>query len=244
VVHDVLEAFLRRLQKSDSDIDEQRFYEFADQKTGEYFGARTFIEVRYGRVASLDLAEARRRVHTCLANFIGSPIYSWIFMTALRYRDNWMIEPPGYGETRLNGLKAYCKMDFLLPAGDEVTILDWKTGKRDEQKHTAQVMGYAAAANANFGIPLDRIFPRIVYLYPEYGELEVDAGRVDLQGLFGRIERQTRQMQAYCADVDQNTPLPIEKFPLSPSSSSCTWCRYQELCFPDRSSAPPPSSEW
>jgi ATP-dependent helicase/DNAse subunit B len=34
VVHDVLEAFLKRLQKSDSDIDEQRFFLYARQKAG------------------------------------------------------------------------------------------------------------------------------------------------------------------------------------------------------------------
>ena len=37
VVHDILEAFLRRLQKSDSNIDENRFLEFAREKTDEYF---------------------------------------------------------------------------------------------------------------------------------------------------------------------------------------------------------------
>lgn len=37
VVHDIIEAFLRRLQKSDSDIDEKRFIDFAKQKTDHYF---------------------------------------------------------------------------------------------------------------------------------------------------------------------------------------------------------------
>ena len=32
VVHDVIEAFLRRLQKSDSDIDEKRFLQFAKKR--------------------------------------------------------------------------------------------------------------------------------------------------------------------------------------------------------------------
>ena len=58
VVHDVLEAFLRRLQKSDSDIDENRFLEFAREKTDEYFSQKTFIETYYGSQKSIDRDEA------------------------------------------------------------------------------------------------------------------------------------------------------------------------------------------
>jgi CRISPR/Cas system-associated exonuclease Cas4 (RecB family) len=240
VVHDVLEALLRRLQKSDSDVDEARFHKYAIDKAGEYFAAKTFIEVLYGWQEELDMDFARNRIRVCLDNFMGSPAYSWIFMNALRSKDNWMIEPPGYGETRLDGLKAYCKMDFLFPLEKEVAVLDWKTGRKDNHKHRKQVLGYAAAASSNFGIPMEQIFPRIVYLYPEYDELELRVGERDLKEFFEGVHTETEQMYAYCSDIEQNVPKPMDVFPMAPSESICRYCNYQELCFPDRKHITPP----
>lgn len=240
VVHDVLEAFLRRLQKSDSDIDEQRFYRYAQEKAREYFTTKTFLETRYGAVEHIDMDKVYARIRTCLGNFMGSPVCTWIYMNALRNKDNWMIEPPGYGETRLNGLKAYCKMDFLFPLEKEVAVVDWKTGKRDQYKHANQVIAYAAAASNNFGIPMECIYPRIVYLFPEYGELEVTVDESHLEQFYTRVREQTEQMYACCVDIEQNVPRDMEHFPMTPSRHICTYCNYQELCFPERKSVAPP----
>ncbi len=239
VVHDILEAFLRRLQKSDSDIDEKRFYEFARHKTREYFSTKTFLEIYYGQRESVDAEAAYERVAACLRNFINSPIYSWLFMKAMRNRENWMIEPAGYGETRLNGLKAYCKMDFLFPVDDHVYIIDWKTGRRDDYKHTRQVIGYAAAAGSNFGIPHNVIYPKIVYLHPQFDELELTPSQEDLDNLFRMVSEQTEEMLSFCEDRDRNTPLSIEKFPMNPAEYKCRRCNFQELCFPDRDKPAP-----
>jgi hypothetical protein len=233
VVHDVIEGFLKRLQKSDSDIDEQRFFLYARQKTEEYFSKKTFIETYYRQVPVLDRDKAHAKIETCLKNFIGSPIYSWIFMKAIRSKENWMIEPPGFGETRLDGLKAYCKMDFLMPVEADVYILDWKTGMRDEAKHGAQLKGYSAAAAHNFDVPWGRIFPKIVYLFPAYDELELRLDHDGYAAFVATVRRQTDAMLACCGNAEQNIPLAIDTFPMNPSPGMCRQCRYQELCFPD-----------
>ena len=153
-------------------------------------------------------------------------------MAALHDRESWIIEPTGYGETRLQDKKVYCKMDFLLPVDDMVYILDWKTGKRDEVKHSRQLIGYSAAANALFDIPWNRIFPRIVYLYPEFDEMEFTVSREDRERFFAQIQVETTAMYELCSDVEKNIPQPIDSFPMSPSPSLCRQCRYRELCFP------------
>ena len=230
VVHDVLEAFLRRLQKSDSDIDEARFFNFAREKAREYFSSKTFIETYYGALRAPSFDEAFEKISKCLDNFLKGPCYSWIFMKALTNKDNWLIEPPGFGETRLNGLKAYCKMDFLFPVGDEFHILDWKTGGKDRYKHSNQLIGYAAAAHNNFNAPWKNIFPKIVYLYPEFDEFELDL-KEDVSVFFEKVKTQTEEMYGFCSDVNRNVPLPIDAFTLSPSRSNCVYCNFQELCF-------------
>ncbi|MBN2036020.1 MAG: PD-(D/E)XK nuclease family protein [Chitinispirillaceae bacterium] len=232
VVHDVIETFLRRLQQSDNDIDETRFFDYAGNTTTGYFAKKRFIEEYYGH-GSVDPEKARDKVFACLKNFLGSPCYTWIFMKAIRSKENWMIEPEGYGETRLEGMKVYCKMDFLMPVDEEVHILDWKTGARDEAKHMTQLKGYAAAAASNFNIPWNRIFPKIVYLYPAYGELELLLDSGSYSAFIETIKNQTQEMLEYCTDRDENIPLPIDRFPLQASPAVCRQCRYQELCFPE-----------
>jgi hypothetical protein len=229
VVHDVIEAFLRRLQASDSDIDEKRFFQFARRKAEEYFATKTFIETYYGaKTVSLD--DALAKINACLQNFLTSPCYHWIFMKALTNKNDWLVEPPGFGETRLNGLKAYCKMDFLFPVDGVVHILDWKTGKKDAYKHSNQLIGYAAAAHNNFNIPRDKLFPKIVYLYPAFDEFELTL-RDDFCVFFDKVKQQTEAMYALCADVEKNIPQGIEAFPPAPSQGSCAYCNFQELCF-------------
>jgi len=229
-VHDCMEALLRRLQQSDSKIDEERFFKFADDKLREYFSKKTFIETYYGGAETLDVAAASEKARACLDNFLNSPCCSWLYMKAIMNRTGWMIEPPGFGETRLDGMKAYCKMDFLFPVEDEVYILDWKTGNKDPAKHGAQLMGYAVAANSNFSIPWNRIFPKIVYLYPQYDELEISFDEKDLLGFFQTIREQTEQMYSYCKNTEQNIPLDISAFGPSPSPGQCRNCKFQELC--------------
>jgi CRISPR/Cas system-associated exonuclease Cas4 (RecB family) len=242
VVHDVIEAFLRRLQQSASNIDEGRFFQFAREKADGYFSSKTFIETYYGRTASVDREEAFKKISRCLENFIKSPCYNWLFMKAITNKVNWMIEPPGMGETRLNGLKAYCKMDFLFPVENEIHILDWKTGAKDGHKHSQQLIGYAAAAAGNFGIRPNIIFPKIIYLYPEFEEFEVPLKEEDFEAFYGRIRNQTEEMQACCTNVENNIPLPIVEFPMTPSQSLCKFCNYQELCFGKKNAPGKPSA--
>jgi hypothetical protein len=233
VVHDVLEAFLRRLQQSDRDIDEKRFFEFAHSLVKKYFSEKTFIEHYYAYEPQIDMNRVIHKVDICLKNFIESPTYNWIFMVALHNRENWIVEPAGYGETRLNNLKVYCKMDFLLPADECIYILDWKTGHRDEVKHGTQLIGYSAAASSMFSLPWNRIFPRIVYLFPEFDEMEVSISDEDRDRFLTLIKEQTDAMYSWCSDVENNIPLPIDAFTKSPSPSLCRQCRFRELCFPE-----------
>ncbi|MHC4407229.1 MAG: PD-(D/E)XK nuclease family protein, partial [Planctomycetota bacterium] len=74
VVHDVMEAFLRRLQKDVSNIDERRFFHYAREQTRKYFSRKTFLEMYYHQLSSLDIDAAHERIGTCLQNFIDSPV--------------------------------------------------------------------------------------------------------------------------------------------------------------------------
>ena len=68
-------------------------------------------------------------IYKCLQLFIESDRYAWINQQPMEQRHKWVIEPPGFGETRINDLKAYCKVDCMIPTEEGVFIFDWKTGK-------------------------------------------------------------------------------------------------------------------
>jgi len=244
VVHDVMEAFLKRLQKSDSRIDEKRFFEFAEQKMYTYFSRKTFLEVYYKQCSEINTERASRRIAACLQNFIESPAYSWIFMKAITNKLNWMIEPDGFGETRLNGLKAYCKIDFLFPVDDHVYILDWKTGRKNPCKHQKQLIGYAAAVQSNFGIPWHSISPKIIYLFPEFEETGFPVTENVLEEFYNTVAGQTEQLRSFCKDPENNIPKAIEEFPRQPSPQLCKNCNFQELCFPEGLEMPKEAADW
>ncbi len=233
VVHDIMETLLKRLQKSDADINTQKFIEYSHVLAHDYFSRKTFIELHYKKYAAIEMDNVYQKIDLCLNNFLTSSCFNWIFMKALTNKHNWMIEPAGYGETRLNGLKAYCKMDFLFPVDDVIYILDWKTGKKNTFKHSAQLIGYAAATHENFKVPFEKIYPKIIYLSPVFDELEFLLRPNDLETFFETVKHQSLEMYNYCVDIEKNIPRAMEEFPKTPSMAICECCNYQELCLPD-----------
>jgi hypothetical protein len=166
----------------------------------------------------------------CLIRFLESPRFDWIRTRALEKPDDWLIEPPGYGETRIDGMKAYCKVDFLFVVDGRVVILDWKTGKRDEEKHGRQMIGYSAWAMHHLEVEASQIDPVVAYLRPEYDEMTMTPTREQLLEFTEGIRAETEQMYAYCRDVHQNLPLEKSEFPLIENLRFCSFCNFKELC--------------
>ncbi|MCK5053455.1 MAG: PD-(D/E)XK nuclease family protein, partial [Anaerolineales bacterium] len=169
-------------------------------------------------------------VKNSLENLLGSERYPWLCNPAVQRYDRWLIEPPGYGETRIDGMKAYCKVDFLLPVQQELFVIDWKTGKQDEDKHGAQLIGYAAWASFHFETDPQAIRPIIAYLSPDYIELELRLEKKNV-GEFGqRVKVETNEMYAYCLDVEKNIPNEKSTFPRTSNRRICEYCNFRELC--------------
>ena len=144
IVHDVIKVFLERLLVSEKPVNEDKFIEFAKKTVDDTLPKKVFTEVYYGQMPDVDSESIFETVKLCLLNFLNSERYRWIIKEAVSGKDGWVIEPPGYGETRINDFKAYCKVDFLFPVRDKLYILDWKTGK----KSPATTAGSTSAAGS------------------------------------------------------------------------------------------------
>ncbi len=234
VVHEVVQAILGRLLSSTDEIDEPKLLDFASRATAYHVSAKHFIEVAYRQAEVVEPEDLYPKVRLCLENFIHSKRLQWLRSVAPEAGPEWIVDPPGYGETRLDDLKLYAKVDFLLPLKGKLYIFDWKTGQVDPAKHRAQLVGYASWAAYHFESPPDNIIPSIAYLYPTYSEIQETFNMYDLASFTLQVRAQTQEMYEYCSSVDDNIPLDKDAFRLEDNDRICGICNFRGLCYPDR----------
>ncbi|MDR3243468.1 MAG: PD-(D/E)XK nuclease family protein [Elusimicrobiota bacterium] len=229
IVHDIIRDILLRYQKSAKPLNKEKFLKYAYDLTNKYCNDKTFYESYYGtEIVSAD--EIFVKVKSVLDNFLDSARFKWIQENALSESAHWIIEPGGYGETRINNTKAFCKVDFLFPLKDKIYILDWKTGKQDEKKHTKQLVGYSLWASFHFEKSAQDIEPIIVYLFPQYLERSVNINDEIINDFSKTVEEETKEMYDYLLDIEKNIPKDKKEFPKAENSFFCKYCNYRELC--------------
>ncbi|MDA7762276.1 PD-(D/E)XK nuclease family protein [Crocinitomicaceae bacterium] len=229
IAHDVIETLLKRLQKSDSDIDTSRLKEHIVKMVEDTIQKSEFFELYYQKQEELDKESMVEAIYKCLQLFIESDRYAWINQQPMEQRHKWVIEPPGFGETRINDLKAYCKVDCMIPTEAGVFIFDWKTGKNDVAKHRKQLIGYSLYAHNNFGHAEKDIRAFVVYLKGIFDEAELGLQEGEVKQFYETLADDTTEMQSYCTDVNKNTPRSKDEFEMI-DSGLCAYCEFNELC--------------
>lgn len=232
IIHDTIKAFLERLLENEAPVSSEKFLEYARKKTDEYCASKIFTEVYYKQLENVYTHIIFEKVKVGLNNFLGSDRCSWIIEKAITNKTGWVIEPPGFGETRIDGMKAYCKVDFLFPVDSDIFILDWKTGKADEKKHSKQLIGYATWASNNFNKEPSKIFPVTAYLQPQYSESSIKVNMADITAFADTVKTETTEMYAMLKSVEQNIPKEKKDFAMTDNMKICSFCNYRELCFP------------
>lgn len=234
LAHDVIEAILKRLQKSTDVIDETRMKGFVKAQVQKYMLDKVFSEVYYKEKEEIDEGYIIECVFNAVMIFVKSERFEWIRQLPDSSKQQWIIEPDGYGETRIKtdrgDLKAYCKVDFMLPDGKDIYILDWKTGKADEFKHRKQLIGYSLFASFHFENKFDRIIPILAYLKDGYSEVVPEISERDIENFKDDMIAETRAMQNMNLDIENNTPVAKNEFTLTESEGKCKYCEFRELC--------------
>jgi len=233
IVHKVIEVLLTRLKTTSKDIDRKKFFDFSLRTTENNIRTRKFEEVVYGDMAEVEVDALYPKVRESLENLVASDRFDWLVNEAISSSDEWIIDPPGYGETRIGALKVYCKVDFLFPAGDEYHIIDWKTGKPDADKHRKQLIGYSTWASYHFETDPTKVKPKIVYLHPEYQEVQETFNVFDLENFAIQVRAETEEMYEYCRDIEQNIPLDKAEFPMVDDQRICAYCNFRGICYPN-----------
>jgi CRISPR/Cas system-associated exonuclease Cas4 (RecB family) len=228
ITHDVIRDMLQRFQKSSKPINREKFFKYAFNLADKYCKSKIFFENYYnGEIVSTE--EIFEKVKISLKELINSKVFQWIESEALPQSSEWVIEPDGFGETRINNYKAYCKVDFLFPLNDRIYIFDWKTGKPDEKKHSRQLTGYSLWAEYHFEKQACDISPAIVYLYPQYCKKEINIDEKTLVDFTKSVEKETQEMYEYLSDIENNIPKDKKEFTKT-ATKLCNYCNYREIC--------------
>ncbi len=237
IVHRVIEVLLNRLRRTSEEVDRRKFFDYARREAGHRLQTSKFDEVAYGVLPAVEVSDVEPKVRQCLENLLSSERFTQLMTYAVDGSEEWIIDPPGYGETRIGNLKVYFKVDFLFPVGDRYHIIDWKTGKPDPDKHRKQLIGYSSWASYHFDTEPDNVRPAIAYLHPDYKEVEEVFNSYDLEHFSIQVRAETEEMYEYCRDVDQNIPLDKADFPMVDNERICAFCNFRGICYPDKYTA-------
>lgn len=230
IVHEVIEKLFNRLKITEKEIDKTKFLKYAEKKCQNYTRNSTFSEVYYGDRDSIHHQEIYEKVSPCLENFINSKRFNWIKNKAIDYKNNWIIEPPNYGETRIDDIKAYTKFDFLSPVDDKIYIIDWKSGQPDENKDRKQLMGYTTWACFHLEKDPKQITAILAYLKPDYSETIIPMDDFDFKSFYRQVKKETYEMRDYCKNAQKNVPKSKEVFMKTSNEILCEYCNFRDLC--------------
>ncbi|OQY29408.1 MAG: hypothetical protein B6244_04125 [Candidatus Cloacimonetes bacterium 4572_55] len=230
IVHDMMRDLLKRLQRTTKEINRDRFFKYALEKTETYCQRKTFAEVYYNETDKIEARDLIDAINALLTAFLESDRLKWLIEFAAPEKDLWQIESAGYGETRINDLKAYCKVDFLFPVQDRLYIIDWKTGKGNLGKHTRQLEGYAFWAHSHHNWDIEKIMPIIAYLSPEYSEIPIRMYPSYLQTFPESVKKETQEMYEYCRNIKYNIPKDKDIFFAISHTKICDHCNFREFC--------------
>jgi CRISPR/Cas system-associated exonuclease Cas4 (RecB family)/citrate lyase gamma subunit len=235
-VHQTIAEILKELQINGNVIGLADAKEMAVNKFEILVRNKPLIEKRLG--ISLTDGE-REKVHgqikTSMTTFFGSKWLSMMQDMPPGVRNKWLIDPPGYGEFRIEGKKAYAKPDLVFGYRDgRYYLVEWKSGKPHRDQNIVQVQAYLFYANDVMGIPLESTVGVVQYLtYPSEKPIEVEGRLVNPLEMKNKILSELKLIESKCEDVANNIPRPITHFARTEELGYCELCKYREICRPD-----------
>ncbi|MBI9032551.1 PD-(D/E)XK nuclease family protein [bacterium] len=230
ITHDIIRDILIRYTKTSANIDRVKLFTYIHKMIKSYCNKKVFSEVYYKQITKIDLEEIFNEVKQAVINLFNSNRFKWLISKAMESKQEWIIEPGGFGETRFNDLKAYCKVDYFFPLGDEYYILDWKTGHYAPEKHRKQMLAYALWAKDTYQLTSEQINPILAFLLPNYLEIGEPFTLEELTQFNQVIHKETQEMHSFCANIEDNIPLVKDNFPQTDKYIICSFCNFRKLC--------------
>ncbi|MFO7618382.1 MAG: PD-(D/E)XK nuclease family protein [Thermoplasmata archaeon] len=235
-VHQTIAEIIEDLKVNDCVLEPGLARDVAVEKFEILVTSKPLIEKRLGvPFAPDDREKAHQQIRTSISTFYGSRWLAMLRDTDPGSRGNWLIDPPGYGEFRLDGKKAYAKPDLVFTHNDgRHYLVEWKSGKPHREQNLVQVQAYMFYAKDIMGLDLESTIGVVHYLtHPDQEPLVLDGRKIDAAEIKSTIKSEIRLIESLCEDVATNTPKPLGHFPRTDEPGYCRLCNFREICRPD-----------
>ncbi|MDD4308298.1 MAG: PD-(D/E)XK nuclease family protein [Thermoplasmata archaeon] len=235
-VHQTIADILRDLQERDLIIPEEQASTVAVKRFMLLTENRPMVEKRLGILpAKEEIEDMKSQIRAGISTFYNSKWLAMMRDAPPEKRKSWLIDPPGFGEIRIDGRKAYAKPDLVFTHSDgRHYLLEWKTGKPRPDQNTLQVQAYLFYAKDIMGLDPESTVGIVQYLtHPEIEPIIVEGHTVDISEVKKTILAELKLIESKCEDVATNTPKPIGHFVRTEEPGFCELCKYREICRPD-----------
>lgn len=229
ITHLIIKHVLERLKQSTNKININKLNKFVTDIAIKECSTKSFFESYYNN-ETVDIEFIAQNVFENTKNLINSDFFRNIQSKIIQYKNTWIIDPDGYGETRIKNMKAYVKVDFLYKTKDKAVVIDWKTGKEDHQKQKKQMLAYASWAINEYKINPTNVYTALIFLKPEYKVIKYQFTSEEIEAFYMHLKTETEEMYTFLKDINNNKPLPKENFPQQTNTKLCSYCNYKELC--------------
>ena len=160
---------------------------------------------------------------SCLTRFYGS---GWLAKARALEAGDWL-PIDEIGSFVLDGVKVFAGPDFAFKSADGAVLVDWKTGApRAEDRD--QVLGYALYAHDRWGVPVQKVVARLVYL-GQGEEQDVKVDPAALEGFLAHFRASVAGMREKLRDPAANVAA-REDFPMTEDLVRCRGCAFRRLC--------------
>lgn len=236
ITHKLISYILGFLKNDSIAFDMKMIEEFIDSEM-IMLKSKDFSEVYFNKSAKISFKNIKDLIKNNIKEFLGSSRFNW-FVKNRREISNWVIEPEGFGESRISltkdqKYKTYFKVDYLFEFENQFYIFDWKSGKSNS-KHKEQMIGYYLWLESLVMALPTQTNLILSYLFPKYNEVKVDISQTNNFELIDTIKKQiineTNDMYDYLLDIKENIPKDISCFPVNENKNKCNFCNYKNLC--------------
>ena len=181
---------------------------------------------------SLDLDEAAVRVTDLAHTFLDSEAYALICEHPEHVLEIDVPFQSFYFDsgTRMKQVRVFAIPDVLLHDGEQITVIDWKTGDVSEPGIRKQAGVYRVYAHHEYGLPEDAIQVQISALGDDGETVDPPGGTPPVAEATEFIRGSIGQMVDLMEDVTFNT-VPIRSFPMTGDRSQCIRCGFQRACW-------------
>jgi hypothetical protein len=181
---------------------------------------------------SLDLDTAAALVDDLAHTLLDSEAYALIHENPGHIRE---IDEPFQSfnfdsGSRIGRVRVFAIPDVLLHDGEQITVIDWKTGDVTEPGIHKQAGVYRLYAHRAYGLPEEAIRVQISDLGNDGGTVDPPGGTPPLAEASEFIRGSIGQMVGLMEDVTYNT-VPIRSFPMTGDRSQCLRCGFQRACW-------------